>query len=171
MEKEDEKAIVVSKFKKNLINFGQHNKQRQAMNATPNLVDDNMVEDTLIGVAACVKVIDLTDSNLDTTGACALFDLAFAVFIKSTKATKAIALDEAHNASTGLLRYWTLSSLRWSKYLDEGIGSAEFTEDLLKVVREQRHDGIRIVIATQEPAISTKYLDPCTFLSSSLHLA
>jgi hypothetical protein len=50
-----------------------------------------------------------------------------------------------------------------AKYLGEGVGSAEFTEDLLKVIREQRHNGSRIVIATQEPTISTKFLDLCTF--------
>jgi hypothetical protein len=117
MEKKDEGTIMAGDFKKGYITNSQHNKQRKAKNATPNLVDDNMVEDTLTGEAGCLKVIDLTDPNLDTAGACALFDLALAVFIGSTKAPKVIALDEAHNVSTGLLRNWTSSSLTWPSIL------------------------------------------------------
>lgn len=37
-----------------------------------------------------------------------------------------------------------------------------FTQSLLTVIREQRHKGARVVIATQEPTISTKLLDLCT---------
>ena len=48
------------------------------------------------------------------------------------------------------------------QYLTQGDESEAFTEDLLKVVREQRHTGSRLIIATQEPTISTRFLDLCT---------
>ena len=37
-----------------------------------------------------------------------------------------------------------------------------FTETLLQVIRQQRHLAARVIIATQEPTISTKLLDLCT---------
>lgn len=40
--------------------------------------------------------------------------------------------------------------------------SERFTNSLLTVIREQRHKGARIVIATQEPTVSPKLLDLCT---------
>ncbi len=40
--------------------------------------------------------------------------------------------------------------------------SEVFTQSLLTVIREQRHKGARVVIATQEPTISTKLLDLCS---------
>lgn len=40
--------------------------------------------------------------------------------------------------------------------------SSSFTESLLSVIRKQRHNGTRVVIATQEPTISPKLLDLCS---------
>lgn len=40
--------------------------------------------------------------------------------------------------------------------------SEAFTDSLLTVIREQRHKGARVVIATQEPTLSPKLLDLCT---------
>jgi hypothetical protein len=37
-----------------------------------------------------------------------------------------------------------------------------FTEKLLRTVREQRHQAVRVVIATQEPSINTQLLDLCS---------
>lgn len=45
----------------------------------------------------------------------------------------------------------------------KNIPAAEtFTENLLTVIREQRHNACRVVIATQVPTISPKLLDPCS---------
>ena len=38
-----------------------------------------------------------------------------------------------------------------------------FTEELLQVIRQQRHLGTRVVIATQEPTISPRLLELCNF--------
>lgn len=37
-----------------------------------------------------------------------------------------------------------------------------FTQSLLTAIREQRHKGVRVIIATQEPTISPKLLDLCS---------
>lgn len=37
-----------------------------------------------------------------------------------------------------------------------------FTENLLQVIRQQRHLATRVIIATQEPTISPKFLDLCS---------
>jgi hypothetical protein len=39
----------------------------------------------------------------------------------------------------------------------------KFTDTLLSVIRQQRHLGTRVIISTQEPTISPKLLDLCTF--------
>ncbi len=46
--------------------------------------------------------------------------------------------------------------------MTQSAASAVFTESLLTVIREQRHKGARVIIATQEPTISPKLLDLCT---------
>lgn len=38
-----------------------------------------------------------------------------------------------------------------------------FTEELLQVIRQQRHLATRVVIATQEPTIAPSLLELCTF--------
>lgn len=46
--------------------------------------------------------------------------------------------------------------------MDSSIEAKSFTETLLSTVRLQRHLGIRIVISTQEPTISTALLSLCS---------
>ena len=41
--------------------------------------------------------------------------------------------------------------------------SEHFTESLLQLIRQQRHLASRVIIATQEPTISTRLIDLCTF--------
>ena len=43
------------------------------------------------------------------------------------------------------------------------VASEHFTESLLQLIRQQRHLASRIIIATQEPTISPKLLDLCSF--------
>lgn len=45
----------------------------------------------------------------------------------------------------------------------ESAGASKLTESLLSVIRLQRHSGCRIIIATQEPTLSPKLLDLCSF--------
>ncbi|KAH7095234.1 hypothetical protein FB567DRAFT_586564 [Paraphoma chrysanthemicola] len=61
-----------------------------------------------------------------------------------TSCGKIIALDEAHNYMT-----------------TDNAAALQFTQRLLKTIREQRHQGTRVVIATQEPSINTSLIDLC----------
>ncbi len=42
-------------------------------------------------------------------------------------------------------------------------GATKLTESLLSLIRLQRHSACRIIIATQEPTLSPKLLDLCSF--------
>jgi hypothetical protein len=47
--------------------------------------------------------------------------------------------------------------------MTEGSGAAQaFAEKLLRTVREQRQQVVRVVVATQEPSINTQLLDLCS---------
>ena len=46
--------------------------------------------------------------------------------------------------------------------MGESAGSTTLTDGILTAVREQRHHGVRVVIATQEPTVSPALLDLCT---------
>lgn len=95
--------------------------------------------------AGTLTIVDLTDPCVDAAGACVLFDICLSLFLEDRSGTpKIIALDEAH------------------KLMTETAASQQLTDNLLTVIREQRHKGVRIVIATQEPTISPKLLDLCS---------
>ena len=101
-----------------------------------------------------LTVVDLSDPFVDDNTACTLFDICLAVILKRHKeAVKEkkmspgliVTLDEAH------------------QYLDKDLRAAkEFTSSLLTVIREQRHNAARVIISTQEPSISAKFLDLCS---------
>ncbi|KAJ5595157.1 uncharacterized protein N7459_001365 [Penicillium hispanicum] len=92
-----------------------------------------------------LTIIDLSCPFVDPDDACALFNICISLFLKDRhEAGRVLALDEAH------------------KFL--GATSAEaldLTDTLLSIVRQQRHLGTRVIIATQEPTMSPSLLDLC----------
>jgi hypothetical protein len=101
--------------------------------------------DYLVGAPGELVVIDLTDPVVDVDSACVLFDTCLSIFLAQTSCAKIVALDEAHNY-----------------LLNDNAAAKQFTGKLLKSIREQRHQGTRIVIATQEPTLDTALLDLCS---------
>ncbi|KAL8899991.1 MAG: hypothetical protein Q9207_005909 [Kuettlingeria erythrocarpa] len=93
-----------------------------------------------------LTIVDLTDPLLqEAQSACALFDMCLDLFLENQPAGGTmLALDEAH------------------KYMSDEGSSLEFTNSLFDAVRLQRHYGIRVVIATQEPTVSPRLLDLCS---------
>lgn len=101
-----------------------------------------------------VTIVDLSDPFVDAGTACNLFDICLSVILKRHREAVnnniispglIVALDEAH------------------KYLGKDIPAAEvFTASLLTTIREQRHNGARVVVATQEPSISERLMDLCS---------
>jgi hypothetical protein len=101
--------------------------------------------DYLVGAPGELVIVDLTDPVVDVDSACVLFDTCLSVFLAQTDCAKIIALDEAHNY-----------------LLSDNAAAKQFTGKLLKSIREQRHQGTRIVITTQEPTLDTSLLDLCS---------
>ncbi|KAG9557834.1 hypothetical protein KCU71_g13991, partial [Aureobasidium melanogenum] len=92
-----------------------------------------------------LTIVDLSDPFLDAGTTCTLFDILLSVFLSSRPDSGLlVCLDEAH------------------KFMKNTPAAETFTENLLTVIREQRHNACRIVIATQEPTISPKLLDLCS---------
>ncbi|KAL8736881.1 MAG: hypothetical protein Q9181_002247 [Wetmoreana brouardii] len=92
-----------------------------------------------------LTIVDLTDSFVDQSAACTLFDICLSLFLANQPVGRTvIALDEAH------------------KFMSQGESSTAFTESLLSAIRLYRHHGTRVIIATQEPTISPRLLDLCT---------
>ena len=46
--------------------------------------------------------------------------------------------------------------------MGESVAADDFTNALLKTIREQRHKNARVIISTQEPTISPKLLELCS---------
>ena len=81
-----------------------------------------------------LTIVDLSDPFIDDTTVCMLFDICLSIAKENRpKCGLVVALDEAH------------------KYMNQSPTAKNFTDRLLLTVREQRHIGIRVVIATQEP--------------------
>ncbi|KAM0327075.1 hypothetical protein ACHAQA_006200 [Verticillium albo-atrum] len=91
-------------------------------------------------------IVDLSCPCVTPEMACSLFNIALHLFLEGDRGvSRVVALDEAH------------------KYMrDTSPESSIFTENLLGVIRLQRHLGTRVIISTQEPTVSTKLLDLCS---------
>ncbi|KAI1942110.1 hypothetical protein LOY94_006745 [Ophidiomyces ophidiicola] len=92
-----------------------------------------------------ITIVDLSCPFVSTGDACALFNICLGIFLDGRRlGNRIVALDEAH-------KFLAATS-------DEAL---VLTETLLSIIRQQRHLGTRVIIATQEPAISPKLLDLC----------
>ncbi|KAJ5669577.1 hypothetical protein N7462_010647 [Penicillium macrosclerotiorum] len=92
-----------------------------------------------------LTIIDLSSPFIGPDDACALFNICISLFLGDQhQSGRILAFDEAH-------KFLTSTS---SEALD-------LTETLLSIVRQQRHLGTRVVIATQEPTIAPSLLDLC----------
>ncbi|KJX92326.1 hypothetical protein TI39_contig5870g00003 [Zymoseptoria brevis] len=92
-----------------------------------------------------LTIIDLSDPFIDTATVCVLFEICLGLVKENRpEAGLVVALDEAH------------------KYLNESSAAANFTDRLLTTIREQRHNATRVLIATQEPTLSSKLLELCS---------
>ncbi|KAL1859164.1 hypothetical protein Plec18170_002279 [Paecilomyces lecythidis] len=92
-----------------------------------------------------LTIVDLSCPFVDENDACALFNICLSLFLENRNTSgRLVALDEAH------------------KFLSTKSNEAlEFTNTLLSVIRQQRHLGTRVLIATQEPTLSPDLLDLC----------
>ncbi|WYZ42199.1 hypothetical protein EsH8_V_001094 [Colletotrichum jinshuiense] len=92
-----------------------------------------------------LTVVDLSCPCVMAELACSLFNICLSLFLEQDSAIgRVVALDEAH------------------KYMKESEESQTLTNSLLETIRLQRHLGVRVLISTQEPTVSTKLLDLCS---------
>ncbi|KIK08362.1 hypothetical protein K443DRAFT_672389 [Laccaria amethystina LaAM-08-1] len=93
-----------------------------------------------------LTIIDLSDPFLDAASACGLFEIILRLFVRADVGTgKVVVMDEAH------------------KYLSSSKSSSGLTNALLRLVRQQRHLAMRVIISTQEPTVVPPVLlDLCT---------
>ncbi|KAH9911387.1 uncharacterized protein B0H18DRAFT_1169579, partial [Fomitopsis serialis] len=86
--------------------------------------------------AGQITIIDLSDPFIDPASACGLFDIIVRLFVRSQVNTgKVLVVDEAH------------------KYLVANKTSSGLTKGLLSLIRQQRHQAMRVIISTQEPTV------------------
>ncbi|KAJ0335217.1 hypothetical protein COL922a_009550 [Colletotrichum nupharicola] len=97
------------------------------------------------GFLGQLTVIDLSCPCVTAELACSLFNMCLSLFLEQKSSIgRVVALDEAH------------------KYMKESEESQTLTNSLLETIRLQRHLGVRILISTQEPTVSTQLLDLCS---------
>jgi hypothetical protein len=148
-----------STFKANLDNEGLQPGQKVMMEMRLNLLESfldpscvkptnrtsNRKADLFTTSPGTLTIVDLSDPFLDSSTTCTLFSILLDVFLTARPTSGLlVCLDEAH------------------KFMKNTPAAETFTENLLTVIREQRHNACRIVIATQEPTISPKLLDLCS---------
>ncbi|WEW60240.1 hypothetical protein PRK78_005725 [Emydomyces testavorans] len=92
-----------------------------------------------------LTIVDLSCPFIAPNDACALFNICLKIFLDGRESSgRIIAMDEAH-------KFLTITNRE----------ALELTESLLSIIRQQRHLGTRVIIATQEPALSPKLMDLC----------
>ena len=89
-----------------------------------------------------LTIVDLSDPFVDAATVCVLFDVCLDIAQESRPPEGlAVVLDEAH------------------KYLNKSTAATNFTDRLLRIIKEQRHNATRVIVATQEPTISEDFID------------
>ncbi|KAH3998766.1 hypothetical protein HBI38_094290 [Parastagonospora nodorum] len=91
-----------------------------------------------------ITIMDLSDPFITPNTACILFKLGLERFTQSRALGKMVVLDEAH------------------KYMLNTPGSKMLTGHLATLIRLQRHKGVRVIISTQEPTLSTDLIALCS---------
>ncbi|OJJ47412.1 hypothetical protein ASPZODRAFT_159282 [Penicilliopsis zonata CBS 506.65] len=90
-------------------------------------------------------IVDLSCPCISPETACSLFNVCLSIFLEQDpNIGRVVALDEAH------------------KYMNSSSEAEAFTSSLLASIRLQRHLGVRVIISTQEPTISTALLNLCS---------
>lgn len=92
-----------------------------------------------------LTIVDLSDAFIDSSTACTLFSICLGLMTaQKPPGGLVVALDEAH------------------KFINQSPAAEDFIDQILTTIRMQRHYGVRVVVATQEPTISPRLLDLCS---------
>ncbi|KAM0812014.1 putative P-loop containing nucleoside triphosphate hydrolase protein [Seiridium cardinale] len=89
-----------------------------------------------------LTIVDLSDPFINSDDACVLFSICLSIFLEGReKCGRVVAMDEAH------------------KFLLQSGSARVLTGELTSIIRQQRHTGTRVLIATQEPTLSPELID------------
>lgn len=89
-----------------------------------------------------LTIVDLSDPFVSSDEACTLFSICLSIFLENrSKCGHIVAMDEAH------------------KFLTQTGEARTLTNELVSIIRQQRHTGTRVLVATQEPTLSPKLID------------
>ncbi|KAI0134022.1 hypothetical protein BJ170DRAFT_699758 [Xylariales sp. AK1849] len=89
-----------------------------------------------------LTIVDLSDPFLSSENACTLFSICLSIFLEERgKCGRVVAMDEAH------------------KFLVQSGEARVLADELTSIIRQQRHTGTRVLIATQEPTLSPELMD------------
>lgn len=112
-----------------------------------------------------LTIIDLSCPFVDESNACALFDICLGIFLQGRQGGRVVALDEAHKVRQTISGELSLDPrlLRYADLVPQFMADSEsahtFSDNLITIIRLQRHLGARVIISTQEPTISPRLLD------------
>ncbi|ETS79705.1 hypothetical protein PFICI_09558 [Pestalotiopsis fici W106-1] len=99
-------------------------------------------EDIWAFAPGSVTIVDLSDPFVASDDACALFSICLSIFMEDRGTCgRVVAVDEAH------------------KFLVQTGEARVLTNDLISVIRQQRHTGTRVIIATQDPTLSPELIE------------
>ncbi|KAK7987450.1 hypothetical protein PG989_007765 [Apiospora arundinis] len=99
-------------------------------------------EDIWAFAPGSLTIVDLSDPFLSSDDACALFSICLSIFLEDRGTCgRVVALDEAH------------------KFLVQSGEARILTGELTSIIRQQRHTGTRVIIATQEPTLAPELID------------
>ncbi|KAK7697257.1 hypothetical protein SLS64_013742 [Diaporthe eres] len=120
-----------------------------------------------------LTIVDLTDPFLGSEEACALFSIALSIFMEQrTRCGGVVAMDNAHKVSLSCLATKTRSVRTDSvfQFLARNGEAKRLIDELGSIVRQQRHNDTRVMIATEEPTQCPELADlaDATFMHRSL---
>lgn len=153
-------------FKRRLRNTPFTVMQRRPLEQRMNLLESFL---DLEGTSSCfnfgggsVTVVDLSCPFVDENTACLLFNICLWIYLEGSSGTgKIIAVDEAHKVSTSPNHKAHTDT---TQYLNTTPSSKILTDSLLTVIRQQRHHGARVIVATQEPTVSPRLIGLCSMI-------
>ncbi|KEF58021.1 uncharacterized protein A1O9_05944 [Exophiala aquamarina CBS 119918] len=103
-----------------------------------------LLDDIFKSSQGTLTIVDLSCPFVNENDACALFAICLSIFMEHrADCGRIVAIDEAH------------------KFLTKTGEAQRLTEQLISLIRQQRHLATRVVIATQEPTLSSKLIDLC----------
>ncbi|KAL9094887.1 MAG: hypothetical protein Q9165_002836 [Trypethelium subeluteriae] len=97
-----------------------------------------------------LTIVHLTSEWINAAEACQIFDTCLEIFMEKRVSESGHPLNHV------------VALAEAQKCLNESMYPLPFTNNLLKIIRGRRNDGTRVIIATEEPNLSSEFLASCS---------